>query len=156
MLMATSPTGIGWVDSMILWIGAIAAVCAGLFTIAKAARAAVRVGRKLDRLATQLLGDDETPSLDQRLSNIEHELHPNSGGSMRDAVDRTESALADHVEQSRVLHEPGRGTEQELRKAISDIPAALPTIAESTPPAVPDSPGPTTSGPDHPAGGNPA
>lgn len=155
MLTETITTGVGWVDSMILWIGAIAAVCAGLTTIALAARAAMRVGRKLDRLATQLLGDDETPSLDERLSSIEHELHPNSGGSMRDAVDRTEKALADHVEQSTLLLAAGKGTERELRKAISDIAAALPTIAESTPPAS-DPPGSTSSSPDHPAGGNPA
>jgi hypothetical protein len=132
--METITTGVGWVDSMILWAAAIAALCGALFTIAKAVRAAIRVGRKVDRLATQLLGDDETPSLDARLSNIEHELHPNSGSSMRDAVDRTERALSDHVEQSKVLLEAGKGTETELRKAISDIAAALPTIAESTPP----------------------
>jgi hypothetical protein len=127
-------TGVGWVDSMILWAGAVAALCGAIFTITKFVRAAIRVGRKLDRLATQLLGDDETKSLDERLSSIEHELHPNSGGSMRDAVDRTERALADHIEQSRVLLEAGHATEADLRKAITDIADALPTIAKSTPP----------------------
>jgi hypothetical protein len=29
--------------------------------------------------------------------DMHHELHPNSGSSMRDAVDRTEKALADHL-----------------------------------------------------------
>lgn len=134
MLMQTSPTGIEWVDGMILWIGAIAALCAGLYTISKFVRGGIRIAHKLDRLATQLLGDDETRSLDERLSSIEHELHPNGGSSMRDAVNRTERALAEHVEQSARLLAKGQGTETELRKAISDIAAALPTIAESTPP----------------------
>lgn len=134
MLMQTSPTGVEWVDGMILWIGAIAAILAGLFTIGKAVKAGIRIARRLDRVATQLLGDDETPSLDDRLSSIEHELHPNGGSSMRDAVNRTEKALAEHVEQSARLLEKGQGTEAELRKALSDLAAAMPTVAESTPP----------------------
>lgn len=138
MLMQTSPTGVEWVDGMILWIGAIAAILAGLFTIGKAVKAGIRIARRLDRVATQLLGDDETPSLDDRLSSIEHELHPNGGSSMRDAVNRTEKALAEHVEQSARLLEKGQGTEAELRKALSDLAAAMPTVAESTPPSTTD------------------
>ena len=138
MLMQTSPTGVEWVDGMILWIGAIAAILAGLFTIGKAVKAGVHIARRLDRVATQLLGDDETPSLDDRLSSIEHELHPNGGSSMRDAVNRTEKALAEHVEQSARLLEKGQGTEAELRKALSDLAAAMPTVAESTPPSTTD------------------
>ena len=138
MLMQTSPTGVEWVDGMILWIGAIAAILAGLFTIGKAVKAGIRIARRLDRVATQLLGDDETPSLDDRLSSIEHELHPNGGSSMRDAVNRTEKALAEHVEQSARLLEKGQGTEAELRKALSDLAAAMPTVAESTPPTITD------------------
>ncbi|QXE36221.1 hypothetical protein KQY30_20205 [Streptomyces sp. GMY02] len=37
--------------------------------------------------------DDRITSIDARLTSVEHELHPNSGTSLRDAVDRVDVAL---------------------------------------------------------------
>jgi hypothetical protein len=37
----------------------------------------------------------EHKATNDRLAAIEHELHPNSGGSLRDAVDRVEQAVTD-------------------------------------------------------------
>lgn len=36
----------------------------------------------------------------RRVKNIEHEVVPNAGGSLRDSVDRIEAALTDHIQQA--------------------------------------------------------
>lgn len=56
--------------------------------------------RRARRLATRLLGDDTTPGALDRLDDVWHQVHPNSGTSLRDGVDRIERQLTEHVRAS--------------------------------------------------------
>lgn len=47
--------------------------------------------------AEPMLNRPRTPSVPERLATIEAELKPNHGSSMRDAIDRVERHLADHI-----------------------------------------------------------
>lgn len=78
-----------------------AAGAAGLLYLARLAWKALKGGRRavvtVARLGDALLGDEERPGMperldavDGRLAAIEGELHPNGGGSLRDAVNRLE------------------------------------------------------------------
>ena len=49
------------------------------------------------RPAEPMLNRPRSPGVPERLALIESELRPNHGGSMRDAIDRVERHLADHV-----------------------------------------------------------
>lgn len=85
-------------------IAGIAAGVAGmLYLLRLAGRGWLRAwrgGRRavatVHQLGDELLGDPETGKLGmpERLDRIEAELHPNGGGSLRDAVNRTEVGLA--------------------------------------------------------------
>ncbi|MEV6614275.1 hypothetical protein AB0N31_10705 [Streptomyces sp. NPDC051051] len=96
-------TGVTAVDAAAVW--SVAAV-----TIAGAAVLAWRVARGLRRLVDRMddMADDwhgvpERPGvparpgvmvrlhhIEERLARVDHELQPNSGGSLRDAVDRVD------------------------------------------------------------------
>lgn len=83
-----------------------------------------------------------------QMDAIRHEMHPNSGLSMRDAVDRVESGLAEHIRQSALLLEQERAAEadirglleqresveQEIRGTITQLAEAVNVAARSTPP----------------------
>jgi hypothetical protein len=58
-------------------------------------RIGIRAFRRFLQVADVILGHDDQPSLSGRLSLIEHELHPNSGLSLRDSVDRTEAVAVE-------------------------------------------------------------
>lgn len=81
---------------------------AGVIGAAVAVGAAV--GRPLRRLAKQndefrqdwygqpaRPGHDPQPGVMERLRGIEKELHPNGGGTLRDAIGRVEQRLEDHL-----------------------------------------------------------
>ncbi len=83
--------------------GAVVAISGLLALIWKASRGAFRTTRKLGRLADEVLGDgDKKPGWGQRLTAIEtdvsslrdkvkeiqHQVTPNGGSSMRDEVRR--------------------------------------------------------------------
>lgn len=59
--------------------------------------------RRVGHLADDLLGEparpgvQRRPGLVERVANIETELRPNHGGSLRDAVDRVDRGLRGHV-----------------------------------------------------------
>lgn len=82
-------------------IAGIAAGVAGLLYLARVAWRALKGGKRavttVHKLGEALLGDPETgkPGMPERLDRIEAELHPNGGGSLRDAVNRTENELAE-------------------------------------------------------------
>lgn len=42
-------------------------------------------------------GREAQPGVMERLGNIEKELHPNGGGTLRDAINRLEKRLDDHL-----------------------------------------------------------
>jgi hypothetical protein len=87
--------------------GALVAISGLVVLLAKAARGALRTGRKLTRVADEVLGDgDERPGWGKRLTAIEGdvsalrdrvreigaEVRPNGGSSMRDEVRRIAEA----------------------------------------------------------------
>ncbi|WP_439082045.1 hypothetical protein [Streptomyces sp. WL006] len=94
-------------DAVLVWGGAVSVV-ATLGTVAwRAARGAIRLGRRVDHFMDDWTGEEERPGvparpgviervsgIEERLSRVEHELYPNSGGSLRDAVDLANERLA--------------------------------------------------------------
>ncbi|WP_432158416.1 hypothetical protein [Streptomyces sp. bgisy153] len=98
-----SSTGVPAVDAAVVWSVAAVAV-AGLGTLLwRVMRAARRAVGRMDDLADDWLGVPERPGvpgrpgvmvrlrgIEERLTRVEHELQPNSGRSLRDAVDRVD------------------------------------------------------------------
>lgn len=89
----------------------VAAVAGGVIAVGAAVGASVRwLHRRLQGLEeffTDWFGQPKRPGvpgrpgvmsrledLDHRVAGIEHELHPNSGASLRDAVDRIDAQTA--------------------------------------------------------------
>ena len=73
----------------VLWI---LAACAFVFLIWKLWPAMRRFVATVDALG-------DLPAKLQLLERIDHELHPNSGSSLRDSMDRTEKAVGEIQEQ---------------------------------------------------------
>lgn len=82
-------------------VGAVASVCGALF--AWFWRKGLPAIRKINHFVDDMTGEsarpgfDARPGLFQRLDSIEHELHPNSGKSLRDAIDQQGKKLDDHI-----------------------------------------------------------
>lgn len=107
-------TGIPTVDAIALWAGIIAAVGAAGAVLFRWGRNVRRASRRLGQVLTDWTGepgragvpprpgvmerlgaiDERLSALDQRVGKIEHEVHPNSGSSLRDAVDRVDARTA--------------------------------------------------------------
>lgn len=91
---------------LILWatLGpAIALVLAGAWRLFRSIRrVAVRIDEFMDDWAGQPArpGVHRRPGVMERLERIEHELKPNSGESLRDAVNRIEAQVSDTSGQS--------------------------------------------------------
>lgn len=81
-------------------LGVIATLCAGAGVFIKKVLPFVR---KMNHFVDDMVGEDARPGMDARpgviarLASIEHELHPNSGKSLRDQTDRLEQALDAHL-----------------------------------------------------------
>lgn len=88
-----------WLES--ITIGDIAIAVGGLTALFVALRPVVRFFKKIHDFLDDWRGEqprDGVPGragVMLRLSNVEHELKPNSGLSMRDSIDRTEAAVTD-------------------------------------------------------------
>ncbi|MFE3122265.1 hypothetical protein ACFXHD_02465 [Streptomyces hydrogenans] len=100
-------TGVPALDTALVWGGAVSLVAGLLAVVWRAVRAALRLGRKLDHFMDDWAGEAARPgvpprpgvvqrltSLEERQSRVEHELYPNGGGSLRDAVDLANQRLA--------------------------------------------------------------
>lgn len=96
-------TGLPGVDLAVVWCGVVAAVGTALGLLYRATRGARRLAERLGDLADDWQGTPPRPgvpgrpgvmtrldAIEQQLAGVEHELHPNSGGSLRDAVDRVD------------------------------------------------------------------
>ena len=89
----------------------IVAVVAGLAVIWKPVTGAWKLSRRAGRFLDVWEGTEETPSIPTRITTVEArtaQLQNNGGGSVKDAVDRIERSLADHIEECR----PRRGWRQ--------------------------------------------
>lgn len=107
-------TGIPALDTVLVWGGAIS-LSAGLLTLGwRLVRGLVRLGRRVEHVMDDWQGEEARPGVAARpgvmermaglegrmggveedLRRIRHELYPNSGGSLRDAVDLANRRLA--------------------------------------------------------------
>ncbi|GAQ61878.1 hypothetical protein [Streptomyces scabiei] len=99
----SSGTGVPAVDVLAIWAVAAVAI-AGLITLVwRVWQGVRRVVERVDDLADDWNGTPERPGvparpgvmarlhrIEERVAAVEHELQPNSGHSLRDAVDRVD------------------------------------------------------------------
>lgn len=92
----TDSTGIGGVDTLVIWAAAISAILGLLTLIWRGVR---RILQAVEDFTEDWNGTPARPGVPgragvmERLDKIEHELYPNSGSSLRDAVNRVERAI---------------------------------------------------------------
>ncbi|MFD7964375.1 hypothetical protein ACFV5J_26620 [Streptomyces zaomyceticus] len=100
-------TGVPALDTVLVWGGALT-LLVGVGTAAwRLVRAALRLGQRVDQFMDDWYGEEARPGvpgrpgvmermggIEDRLGRVEHELYPNSGGSLRDAVDLANERLA--------------------------------------------------------------
>jgi hypothetical protein len=103
-------TGVASIDTLVIWSIAISAILGGIALVWRAIR---RLARAVDDWIEDWQGTPARPGVparpgmmervggieqsvdrvERRVGAIEHELHPNSGSSLRDAVDRVEQSI---------------------------------------------------------------
>jgi hypothetical protein len=95
--VSAATTDVGQLDTVALWCGAVVAIAsaAGLFW--RITRSIHHLVRHVEDFVADWSGTEEHPGvmtrlcrIEHRIGAIEHELHPNSGSSLRDAVDRVD------------------------------------------------------------------
>ncbi|MEU9576332.1 hypothetical protein [Streptomyces chilikensis] len=109
-------------DTVLLWAAGISAVAGAGTVLWRGVRATRRLSRRVNEFMDDWQGEPERPgvparpgvmermaSMEDRLSRVEHELHPNSGASLRDAIDRVNRRLALLVEDQDVTDEGPEG-----------------------------------------------
>ncbi|MDT3395603.1 hypothetical protein RKE29_02875 [Streptomyces sp. B1866] len=97
-------TGVPAVDLAAVWSAVVAAVGGALALLYRATRTARHLAERLGDLTDDWTGTPQRPGvparpgvmtrlarIEERLAAVEHELHPNAGNSLRDAVDRVEA-----------------------------------------------------------------
>jgi len=112
------------VAAVLTLIAATAAAVAGVGYLARTVR---RAARRATAVVDVILGTEVLPSLaerlqlleqiPQRLQNLEHEMYPNSGKSLRDAINRIERDLGSFKRQAArntVAGKKGRDTDREV------------------------------------------
>ncbi|MFE7354898.1 hypothetical protein ACFU8Q_17285 [Streptomyces sp. NPDC057543] len=100
-------TGIPAVDTVLVWGGALSVLTAVVTVLWRISRGALHLGGRVAEFMDDWSGEEERPGvpgrpgvmervsgIEARLSRVEHELYPNSGGSLRDAVDLANHRLA--------------------------------------------------------------
>jgi hypothetical protein len=99
------------VNDLLATAGAITAIAAALAAIAQwVVRPMARTLKRLREFLDDWAGELGRPGVPARLGvmarieRIEHQVHPNSGGSLRDAVDATRSLLEEHLADDTAHH----------------------------------------------------
>jgi hypothetical protein len=120
-MLAAETTGIGAVDSAVVWSLGLVAVAAAGALVVRAVRGVLRGARRLDELVEDWRGTPARPGVPARpgmlermtaieartacmaeclddvgarVSRIESEVRPNGGSSLRDAVNRVDRRTA--------------------------------------------------------------
>lgn len=101
--MSEDTTGLVAVDLLLVWSAAAVAVAAALGLLWAMVRGIRRIVSRVDEIVDDWHGTPGRPGvegrpgvmerldgIEGRIACVEHELHPNSGQSLRDAVDRVE------------------------------------------------------------------
>lgn len=112
MTVGEEATGVVAVDMVLVWSAAAVAIAAALGLLWRMARGVRRIVVRVDEFVDDWTGIPSRPGvagrpgvmerldgIEERIACVEHELHPNSGSSLRDAVDRVEGhtrRLRDH------------------------------------------------------------
>lgn len=99
----TDSTGVPPVDALVVWSLAAVAIAGALALIWRAVQTVRRIARRVDDFVDDWQGVPPRPGvaerpgvmdrldrIEGRISRVEHELQPNSGRSLRDAVDRVD------------------------------------------------------------------
>ncbi|MDH6111159.1 hypothetical protein P3T36_003183 [Kitasatospora sp. MAP12-15] len=102
--MSDHVTGVQSVDALVVWCGALAGLAAAAGLLWRLTRGLRRSMRRVDEFVDDWNGTTGRPGvapahegvmarlggIETRLTAVEHELRPNSGSSMRDAIDRVD------------------------------------------------------------------
>ncbi|WP_441251209.1 hypothetical protein [Kitasatospora sp. McL0602] len=102
--MPDGSTGLAGLDAAVVWAGALVALAGGLGLLWRGTRGLRRILHRADQFWDDWQGTPPRPGVPghpgvmARLSAIEHELHPNSGASLRDAVNRIEAGISPTAE----------------------------------------------------------
>jgi hypothetical protein len=101
--MNPATTGVAQVDAAALWCGTVAAITGALALVWRATRSLRRIAGRVEDFIDDWQGTEGRPgvpahpgvmtrldAIEDRIARVEHELHPNSGASLRDAVDRVD------------------------------------------------------------------
>ncbi|MFD7738426.1 hypothetical protein [Streptomyces sp. MJM8645] len=107
----SAPTGAGHLDDVLLWAGAVITLSAALGLLWRATRGARHLAQRVEDFVDDWTGTDDRPgvpgrpgvmtrlgTIEQQLATVQHELHPNSGSSLRDAIDRVDQRTARHLD----------------------------------------------------------
>ncbi|MFD3978235.1 hypothetical protein ACFWR6_06580 [Streptomyces griseus] len=94
------------VEAVLLWGGAITVVAGVATVLWRLGRGMAQTWQRLDQFIEDWYGEEARPGvparpgvlervagMELRLGRMEHELHPNAGGSLRDAVDEANRRL---------------------------------------------------------------
>ncbi|UQA95589.1 hypothetical protein [Streptomyces halobius] len=100
-------TGIPAVDVALVWGGVITVLASVTAVVWRGLRGTLRLARRVEEFMDDWAGEEERPgvpgrpgvmarvsAIEDRLRRVEDELYPNSGGSLRDAVDLANQRLA--------------------------------------------------------------
>ncbi len=102
--MSGGTTGVATVDVLVIWSLAAVSVAALLGLLWRMSRGVRRIVVRVDEFVDDWNGVPPRPGvsgrpgvmarldgIEERLGRVEHELQPNSGSSLRDAVDRVDA-----------------------------------------------------------------
>ncbi|MGY3199683.1 hypothetical protein [Streptomyces sp. TE5632] len=99
-------TGVPALDAALLWGGAVSIIVGGGAALWRAARAITHLLRRTSQFLDDWYGEAARPGvperpgmmervagMEERLGHVWHEVYPNNGDSLRDAVDRANERL---------------------------------------------------------------
>ncbi|WNI31499.1 hypothetical protein [Streptomyces sp. ITFR-6] len=105
--MSVEATGIPAIDAVLVWGGVGSVVMAAGAALWRITRGVLHMSRRVELFMDDWSGAEERPGVpgrpgvmarlggfEDRMTRVEHELYPNSGESLRDAVDLANQRLA--------------------------------------------------------------
>ncbi|MCY0957759.1 hypothetical protein [Streptomyces sp. H27-H5] len=94
-------------DTVLVWAGAFTVIAGVVGVLWRLLRGLVRTAGRMDQFMDDWYGEppragvparpgvlERVGEIEARLARVDHELHPNDGQSLRDAVDRANACLA--------------------------------------------------------------